>query len=288
MTVDPLDIAIQAALEAGRAAHRHYTAHDLAPRRKRDKSLVTEADTEAEARVIEHLRRAFGDEPIVGEETHTDDAEANAKAVTAERCWVIDPIDGTLNFICGSPDWAVAIARLERGRPTLGVCYFPARGDLLYAAHGERLQVQLGPSHASPLLATEPDEQAPVLMVHESFFRRFRLRRPLIPRMTGCTVLNVVNVLTGAAHAAVTSAHIWDFAAPLALCANAGIGLETLADGRPMTPFSPQTLHMAHDDPWRVWALQGECLVGRPGVLANVRPSIQPLVEADPDTSGGC
>ncbi|MFD1832135.1 inositol monophosphatase family protein [Streptomyces desertarenae] len=83
---------------------------------------VTDADEEVERRVTRVLRERFPGIPVVGEETA---GQAGGEPLPS-RCWLLDPIDGTMNFIRGAPLYAVSLALVEDGRPSLGVLHAPA------------------------------------------------------------------------------------------------------------------------------------------------------------------
>ena len=122
-----LEVAIAAARAAGEVALRHFrTALDV--EFKDDRSPVTRADRECEQRIIDVIRSAFPDHGFVGEEL------GEQPGVTAR--WIIDPIDGTKNFIRGIPYFATLIGLEEDGAITTGVVYAPAVDDLLYAQRG--------------------------------------------------------------------------------------------------------------------------------------------------------
>lgn len=155
LTLDKvLEAAIQAARVAGEVALKYYRG-GFEVTIKPDQSPVTQADREAEEVIIQTLRSAFPDYGFLGEELG---AQGNQ-----EVRWLIDPIDGTRNFVRRIPIWAVLIALEERGEVTAGVVLNPVTGDLYTArkgagafANGERIRV----SEVSAL------EQA--LLVHAS------------------------------------------------------------------------------------------------------------------------
>jgi histidinol-phosphatase len=122
-----LETAIQAAKAAGEVALRYFRTA-LAVEYKGDSSPVTEADRECEKRITDILDAAFPDYGIYGEE-FGERAGAGAR-------WIVDPIDGTKNFIRGIPYFATLIALEEEGEVTTGVIYAPAVDDLLYAQRG--------------------------------------------------------------------------------------------------------------------------------------------------------
>jgi histidinol-phosphatase len=122
-----LETAIQAAKAGGEVALRYFRS-GLDIEYKGDSSPVTRADRESEQRIVEVLRSAFPDHGILGEEFGERDG-AGAR-------WIVDPIDGTKNFIRGIPYFASLIALEEEGEVTTGVIYAPAVDDLLYAQRG--------------------------------------------------------------------------------------------------------------------------------------------------------
>lgn len=134
-----LAAAVEAARAAGEIAMKYYRAgFDVSL--KADRSPVTQADREAEAAIVEILTRAFPAYGFLGEEL--------GSRGNAETRWIVDPIDGTRNFVRRIPFWATLIALEERGEITLGVVHVPANGELYTARrgggawlHGERLSV---------------------------------------------------------------------------------------------------------------------------------------------------
>jgi 3'(2'), 5'-bisphosphate nucleotidase len=125
-----LDTARRAALAAGEAIMRVY-AQDFDVRQKLDKTPVTEADLAAERVIVAMLNEAFPDIPIVSEEL----VEAEGLPPAAARFWVVDPLDGTREFVAKNGEFAVCIGLVEEGRPVLGVLHGPAAG-LTYSAYG--------------------------------------------------------------------------------------------------------------------------------------------------------
>jgi len=127
---DPILIAaIDAAKAAGEIA-LHYFRTNLAVETKADRTPVTRADRECESKIIEILRSRFPDIGFLGEEHGERPGRRNAR-------WIIDPIDGTKNFIRGIPFFTTLIALEEEGEITTGVMYTPAMNDLLYARKGQ-------------------------------------------------------------------------------------------------------------------------------------------------------
>ena len=126
-----LAVAIDAAIEAGRDILEVY-AGEITVDQKRDLSPVTLADGRAEKIILRHLIAATPEIPVISEEQ----AEAQGlPAAAAERFWLVDPLDGTKEFIKRNGEFTVNIALVEHGRPILGVVGIPVQG-LIYAAAG--------------------------------------------------------------------------------------------------------------------------------------------------------
>jgi histidinol-phosphatase len=122
-----LAVAVEAARAAGEVALKYYrSGFDVTL--KADATPVTQADRGAEEAIREVLGRAFPEHGFLGEEL--------GGVGDQQRRWIIDPIDGTKNFIRHIPVWATLIALEERGEVTVGVVYNPVSGDLLSARRG--------------------------------------------------------------------------------------------------------------------------------------------------------
>ena len=125
-----LEIAIQAAREAGTVAMEYYRSnYDI--REKSPNNPVTTADLMANHRIREIIRHAFPDDGWLSEETE-DSPDRLAKS----RVWIVDPIDGTEEFITGIPEFAISIALVVEGTPVIGVLHNPATAELFYAYAG--------------------------------------------------------------------------------------------------------------------------------------------------------
>jgi 3'(2'), 5'-bisphosphate nucleotidase len=125
------DHLIAAAYEAGAAIMQVYGS-DFAASRKADHSPVTEADVAAEKLILAALRKCAPDVPVVAEE------QAAAEGVPQQierRFFLVDPLDGTKEFVARNGEFTVNIALVEDGKPVLGVVYLPAL-DEMYAGHG--------------------------------------------------------------------------------------------------------------------------------------------------------
>jgi len=132
-----LNIAIQAARRAARIINR--AALDLETvkiARKQRNDFVTEVDQAAEAAIIETLLGAYPGHAILAEESGHRPGKQAASIEDAEHVWIIDPLDGTTNFIHGMPQYAISIALAQRGVITQGLVYDPNRDELFTATRG--------------------------------------------------------------------------------------------------------------------------------------------------------
>jgi myo-inositol-1(or 4)-monophosphatase len=124
-----LNTAVKAARRAGNIINRATRNLDvLAVREKAANDFVSEVDREAEHAIISTLHEAYPGHAILAE-------ESGASGVS-EYQWVIDPLDGTTNFLHGFPQYCVSIALEHRGVVTQAVIYDPARNDLFTASRG--------------------------------------------------------------------------------------------------------------------------------------------------------
>lgn len=126
-----LNIAIKAARRAGTLINRaSMDLERINVARKGPRDYVTEVDRAAEESIVEMLRAAYPDHSILGEEFGLQGPEQ------AECQWIIDPLDGTTNFIHGLPNYAVSIALTQCGLITQAVIYDPSRNELFTASRG--------------------------------------------------------------------------------------------------------------------------------------------------------
>ena len=120
-----INIAIDAAKQAGELALKYFKSQPKVSY-KADKSPVTRADLEVEKLIRRIINRKFPDHGIIGEEFGEEKPNAKYK-------WVIDPIDGTRDFVRKLPYWATFIAVLENNNPIVGAAFYPATRDLISA-----------------------------------------------------------------------------------------------------------------------------------------------------------
>ena len=125
-----LNIAVRAARRAGSVINRAaLEGGGFEVRAKQRNDFVTKVDHAAEAAIIETVRKAYPDHAVLAE-------ESGATPGQAEYQWIIDPLDGTTNFIHGFPQYCVSIAIRHRGALAHGVIYDPTKNELFTASKG--------------------------------------------------------------------------------------------------------------------------------------------------------
>ncbi|MBE7459863.1 MAG: inositol monophosphatase [Zoogloeaceae bacterium] len=124
-----LNIAVKAARRAGGIINRaSRDVEQIKVSAKRDKDFVTEVDKAAEAAIIGVLHEAYPDHAILAEES--------GASGDSEHVWIIDPLDGTTNFIHGFPQYCISIAQTQKGVLQHAVIYDPNRNELFTASKG--------------------------------------------------------------------------------------------------------------------------------------------------------
>ncbi len=124
-----LFFAQSAARKAGEACIRILNQGVVAET-KSDDSPVTRADKESERLIVAILSQAFPEDGFLGE-------EGASREGSSGRRWIIDPIDGTRDFVRNNRLWAILIGLEEKGEPVVGICYLPMLGEMYYAAKGQ-------------------------------------------------------------------------------------------------------------------------------------------------------
>ncbi|MCG6157182.1 inositol monophosphatase family protein [Rubinisphaera margarita] len=195
-------------------------------------NLVTEADFAAEKAIHETLSEAFPDHGYLGEEGLSENAS------TADYVWIIDPLDGTGNYVHGFPYYCVSIGLQYQGRMVVGVIYDPTRDELFTAAegcgawkNGKRLQVsgttQLSQAMCVASLPVAGDPNHPAL----ARFIRALPHAQTIQRL-GSAEMNLAYLAAGHLDAFWSSTlKPWDMAAGIVLVQEAGGTLSNLTGG---------------------------------------------------------
>jgi len=229
------------ALIAGDRIIEIYNADSFEVRTKSDNSPVTEADEAADAIISDGLRAAFPDVMLVTEE------QAETHSARAENFLIVDPLDGTKEFVKRRGDFTVNIAYVHNGDPVRGVVYAPAKGRLFYTAADGHTVEETGRFHKKSVGAlvdisvSEPDNSALVIVASKS--HRDQATDDYIGKysyadMTGAgSSLKFCLVATGEAdlYPRLGRTMEWDTAAGHAVLAGAGGQVVRFDDHTPLT-----------------------------------------------------
>jgi myo-inositol-1(or 4)-monophosphatase len=229
-----LNTAVKAARKAGAIINRASLDLDLIRVASKGRSdFVTEVDRAAEQAVIATLKHAYPDHAILAEESGADNPQGGS-----DYTWIIDPLDGTTNFIHGMPQYAVSIALRHREHITQAVVYDPSRNDLFTATRGRgaflndrRLRVSKRTQMSECLIGTGfPYRQMHRLDEYLSIFRRM-IQETAGVRRPGAAALDLAYVAAGRYDGFWEfGLSPWDIAAGSLLVIEAG-GLIADADG---------------------------------------------------------
>ncbi|MCS7304851.1 MAG: inositol monophosphatase [Thermoguttaceae bacterium] len=194
-------------------------------REKGPRDWVSEADLAAQEAICQVIRQAFPEDPILGEETTLAGPVEKAEGVR----WLVDPLDGTTNYIHGVPHFAVSVAVEEKGTVWVGAIFDPVHGDLYTASrdrgawlNGRRLQTSQVQSLTEAIAAAgfppKVQDDSPDLRVFLE-----ALKHCQTVRRTGSTALNLGYLAAGWFDLFWSfSTNIWDIAAGVLLVEEAG------------------------------------------------------------------
>jgi myo-inositol-1(or 4)-monophosphatase len=210
--------------EAGELAMRHFRALATVPvESKGHLDLVTAADREVEAFVIQRLQQTYPDDGVFGE-------EGGAVSSRSGRIWVVDPIDGTFNFVRGGDQWAVSIGLHEGGKPTFGVLNLPARGQFIMG--GEGCSPTINGTPLAPRVGFDPSRAATGVGFHPVIpsAQRLEVLRFLIDdarmmfRCCGSAAVSLLEIAAGQVDGYVgIGESTWDVMAILPILAELGV-----------------------------------------------------------------
>lgn len=205
---------------------------------KGDKGIVTELDRRAEGHIAGSLQAAFPDDGIEAE-------EGTRRAGNGRWRWVVDPLDGTTNYVAGLPMYAVSLAARDEAGTALGVVHAPALGETFTAVRGRRTpgsRTDEGADGGAASRGTAPGDLKKAVFIVNKAYRPapvlWGVAGSLMSsvrafRTFGCVSLDLALVAAGRADGLVLlPAEPWDVAAGLLLAAEAGLALGDLA-GRP-------------------------------------------------------
>jgi myo-inositol-1(or 4)-monophosphatase len=247
ITAQELTAWRQAAAEAARrgAAELARWRQRFSVREKARFDLVTDADLASQQAIHSYLSGRFPAHDFLGEEAG---AGGSRPGPDAPPTWVVDPLDGTTNYVHDCPLYCVSIGLWAGGDLVVGVVLDPVRDELFEAARGQgawlgdrRLQTSQSSRLEEALLSTgfPADMQGQERLLR--WWRHFSLRTRSL-RRTGSTALNLAYVAAGRFDGYwAFDNHAWDVAGGAVLVREAG-GVVTNVDGTPFDPFTPDGL----------------------------------------------
>jgi myo-inositol-1(or 4)-monophosphatase len=247
MATDALLDYLDAACEAARrgAAVLEDWRSRFQVREKARHDLVTEADLASQQAIRAYLHERFPTHGFLGEEDPSHQAKP---AADAPPLWIVDPLDGTTNYVHDCPMYCVSIGLWANGAMVAGVVFDPRQNELFSAAkghgaflNGKRLRTSRAASFSEALLSTgfPPDMAGQERAL--AWWRYFSLRTQSL-RRTGSTALNLAYVAAGRFDGYwAFDNHVWDVAGGVMLVAEAGGQLSSI-DGGPCDPFDPAML----------------------------------------------
>jgi myo-inositol-1(or 4)-monophosphatase len=222
-------IAIRAAYNAGDIILRHHNQIDsLNIDKKAEHDFVSEIDKQAEEAIISEIRKFFPEHSILGE-------ESGELLGTDNKCkWVIDPLDGTTNYLHGFPQYSVSIAMFEGSTPQHAVVFDPFKNELFYATKGQgafiesdkdnkRIRVSQTSDMATTLIGTGFPFKMPQHL--DTYLETFRAIHPQTAgiRRAGSAALDLAYVAAGRMDGFwEIGLNIWDIAAGVLLITEAG------------------------------------------------------------------
>ena len=263
---DPLAVCVAAA-RAGGAVLRDWVGR-FAVTSKGPRDLVTEADFAAQREIRRVVLEAFPDHGFVGEETDGGGGQpapgTSGHAGRGTR-WIVDPLDGTTNYVHGFPAWCVSIALATPAGLEVGVILDPVRGECFSARRGGGAFLDGRPIHAAAVTALDE------ALVAVSFPPHVAADSPAVAdflavvsrahsiRRSGSTALNLAYVACGRLHAFwARRIACWDAAAGLLIAREAGAAVE---------PFAAAAADVPLDDP-------AFMVASTPSLLAELRQAI--------------
>ena len=241
-----LRVLAESAARAGGEVALRFFKGELNVRLKPDRSEVSEADEETQAVIIAHIRAARPHDTFVAEERLT--SAFAPEASDAGLCWIIDPIDGTRNFIRHIPLFAACVGVMHAGIPIAGAIYVPVRGWMYSGSleegvflNGERVSPgEAGRPRsvsAKPVVAVPSTPYGPTADLAHAWLDRFA------SRSLGSTALHMAMVASGELDAMIAdNPRVWDVAAGWAMILASG-GRVVDPRGAELFPRSVEAYH---------------------------------------------
>lgn len=254
-------------VEAGEIAMRMRS--DIRHELKEDRSLVTAADREVERVISGALEDPEAGTYIIGEETVAEKGEAYIGDAMRGETFVVDPIDGTVPYAHGLPNWGVSIGRMEQGELVDGAVYLPAFGEMVVndgeaVLEGRRQGTEWTWREVGD---AEPDRDGRRLTaVTQEVAKRGRVELPNPVMVLGAAVVPLVGLLQGRFVGYLGSVRLWDVAGSLPLLLRKRYSITVSPGGERRIVNAAVTDHAYVLEPGnrRRWKLRTDLLVCHP------------------------
>lgn len=241
-----LRTAMKLARDAGGAVMARYQKRDLSIQSKGAEGPVTEADRAAHRLIVNELTEAFPGDVVLSEE-----GEDDPRRLAGGPVWIVDPLDGTADFIAANGEFSVLIGYVVAGRPVAGVVYQPVGDALFYAMQGAGAFVEAEEKPAARLRVSDVRDPARMTAVVSRNHRSKHVDQvmkaiaPARETTCGSVGLKITKLVLGDAdlyfHPSKMT-KLWDTAGPQVLLEEAG-GILTDFAGRPLRYDQPALAH---------------------------------------------
>lgn len=219
--------------------------------------LVTTADEAAERRLRQELHDLAPGASFIGEEAAAANPQIAAAIATEHACWIVDPLDGTRNFVNGVDEFGVIVAYVERGRTLAGWIYAIPHGLTLAASSGAGALINGGRIVCKPPTQTIPAGFRSSGWLSGEWRNRIvaNLKKNVASQPAACSAYAYLRLLRGEADFALFSrVHPWDHAAGALMLAETGGEARWLDDGTPYQPAASSDRPYLASAPGRNWA----------------------------------
>ncbi|MEW5989945.1 MAG: inositol monophosphatase family protein [Chloroflexota bacterium] len=239
-----LAFALEVAIRAGELQMERYERVERIDH-KSARDVVTEVDHLSEALILDAIRAAFPGDALLGEESgeHLGGDAGQTATSGRGRAWVVDPLDGTINYANGIPFFCVSVALVEAGRPVVGVIHDPSRGESFAATSDGPATLAGRPIQASTKELLSDFVISMALGGRAAATRSREVRKAIrVPRSMGSAALALAYVANGRFDAFVQQGGLstWDIAAAGLIAERAGATVTDL-DGGPWFEIAAAT-----------------------------------------------
>jgi myo-inositol-1(or 4)-monophosphatase len=231
-----LDFIKSAAVQTGKLLLDHFYNGNRQGELKADRTLVTKADQNADLLLQNLIKEKYPDDGILSEEGSTVFPEN-------DHVWVLDPLDGTVNFSLGLHYWGVSISHLKNGVPQTAAVYFPVVDELFSASRAEGAEL-----NGTPLLVSNPpvDSPYPVFVHCSRMHDKYQVKLPYKTRSLGVAAYHLCLITKGTAALAFESTpKLWDFAGSWLIVEEAGGLIRAYGERQPF-PAQPGIKYSDH------------------------------------------